>query len=177
MLWYCRLQKSVERVKWELLTKRNMGEIFSLRMVNCVVNSKYLMKCFFLWYEIQSRERYNEKSSGSFIGLGRKTFLLWWFKKFTNILKIIKIQCLKTHYRTGSLMLKKTMFETFPKKLFSIYVYILLDQLLTVCEAPCIVCVPFVHAICGIGLAPAVEHDKCTFTPDVKGWFSPWMWI
>lgn len=46
---------------------------------------------------------------------------------------------------------------------------------LTVCDAPCIVCAPLVHIIWGTGLAPAVEHDKCTFTPDVKGWFSPWI--
>lgn len=46
---------------------------------------------------------------------------------------------------------------------------------LTVCEAPCIICEPFVHMIVGTGLAPAVEHDKCTLTPDVSWWFSPWM--
>jgi len=46
---------------------------------------------------------------------------------------------------------------------------------LTVWEAPCMTCDPLVHAICGVGLAPAVEHDKCTLTPEVKGWFSPCM--
>lgn len=47
----------------------------------------------------------------------------------------------------------------------------------TVWEAPCMACVPFVHTICGIGRAPAVEHDKWTFTPDVRGWLNPWMYI
>jgi hypothetical protein len=39
---------------------------------------------------------------------------------------------------------------------------------LTVCEAPCIICDPFVQMMVGTGLAPAVEHDKCTLTPDVS---------
>lgn len=52
-----------------------------------------------------------------------------------------------------------------------------IDIVVTVCDAPCMVCVPLVHRIWGTGLAPAVEHDKCTFTPDVSAWFSPWMWM
>lgn len=46
---------------------------------------------------------------------------------------------------------------------------------LTLCDDPCIICIFFVHTICGIGRAPAEEHDKWTLTPDVKGWFSPWI--
>lgn len=54
---------------------------------------------------------------------------------------------------------------------------IILVFFITVCEAPCITCPPFDQTTCGIGRAPAVEHDKWTFTPAVNGWFNPWMWI